>query len=309
MPGVIQPFDLQTGDGLVLRGEIWGGDNGEPGSSAVDKPVLTFIHGTGLNVRCYIPAFRSILGRARVFALNARGHGGSQVQPSLTGWEHPLADLRRLITTRLQPPVILAGHSYGALLSLQIAAEHPELAAGLILLDPLVPWRRDEDWPPVGAGPDREIIERARTRRHTWSSRTEAETWLGGRGIFERWAAEPFELFLESGLAEMETGEVGLVCPPWVEVASYLGRPQKVVFDWAERIRVPVVILRGSDSSVTSGVEDFADATAVCVVLTVRGDHTFANEHPGETGVALSMALDILTDNSILQRRTTQMPK
>ena len=308
MPGAIEPFDLQTEDGLVLRGEIWSGGDEEPRSPAADKPVITFIHGTGLNVRCYVPAFRSILGRARVFALNARGHGGSQVQSSLTGWEEPLADLRRLITTRLQPPVILAGHSYGALLSVQIAAEHPELAAGLILLDPLVPWRRDEDWPPVGAGPDREIIARARTRRDTWSSRTEAETWLDGRGIFKRWAAEPFELFLESGLIEKEAGDVGLACPPWVEVASYLGRPEKVVFDWAARIRVPVVILRGSDSAITRGVEDFADATAVCVVLTVKGDHTFANEHPDETGVALSMALDILTDNSNLQRWSTQMP-
>ncbi len=308
MPGLIEPFDLQTGDGLVLRGEIWGGGDDGPAPPAAGKPVLTFIHGTGLNVRCYVPAFRSILGRARVFALNARGHGGSQVQPSLTGWEDPLADLRRLITTRLQPPLILSGHSYGALLSLQIAAEHPELAAGLILLDPLVPWRRDEDWPPVGDGPDREIIARARTRRDTWSSRAEAEAWLDGRGIFKRWAAEPFELFLETGLTGTEAGAVRLACPPWVEVASYLGRPGKVVFDWAERIRVPVVILRGSNSPVSSGVEDFADATAVCVVLTVKGDHTFANEHPGETGEALSMALDILTDGSNLQPRTAEMP-
>ncbi|MCH8882117.1 MAG: alpha/beta hydrolase, partial [SAR324 cluster bacterium] len=67
MAADVRPFELPTTDGLLLRGEVWGGGD----------LALTFVHGSGLTVQSYYPAFRALAGRARVHALNSRGHGSS----------------------------------------------------------------------------------------------------------------------------------------------------------------------------------------------------------------------------------------
>lgn len=46
------------------------------------------------------------------------------------------ADLHELLATaQIEPPVVLVGHSYGGLIALIAAAEHPEETAGMVLVD------------------------------------------------------------------------------------------------------------------------------------------------------------------------------
>jgi pimeloyl-ACP methyl ester carboxylesterase len=279
-------FEWHTPDGLVLRGELWG-----------EGPLaMTFVHGAGLAMASYRPALAALAGQARVHALDARGHGVSDVPPDSRVWRPALEDLRAWVQSRLQPPVVLGGHSFGALLSLWLAAEAPELAAGLLLLDPLIPWRRDGSWQPAGEGPDAGLIAATRGRRDAWPSRAEAGDWLRARGVYRAWSEEAFAGFLASGLREAHDGTVTLACPPRIEAAIYLGRPGQEIFAWAERISVPAVILRGADSAdcTAGGAEDLADAFPLGAVLTVKGTHTFPQEFPVETGRALAMALEIL---------------
>ena len=286
MAADVQQFELPTADGLLLQGELWGGGD----------LALTFVHGSGLTVQSYYPAFRALAARIRALALNSRGHGNSGNPADFPSYEAPVADLRSLVETRLQPPVVLSGHSFGALISLQLAAEAPGLAAGLLLLDPLLPWRRSEEWLPAGDGASGELIAKTRTRRANWESRAEAERWLGARSIYRDWSAEALERFCDSALEDLPDGTVALACPPWLEAATYAGRPGKEIFQWAERVQVPAVILRGRESMkcILRGAEDLADAFAMGTVITVEGDHTFPQEHPESTGAALAQALEII---------------
>jgi pimeloyl-ACP methyl ester carboxylesterase len=246
---------------------------------------MTFVHGAGMAVSAYRPAFAPLGGKATIHALNARGHGGSAI-PAEMSYEHARADLRKYVRERMSPPVILAGHSYGALLSMALAAESPEIVSGLLLLDPLVPWRRNEIWKPAGQGPDKELIDATRTRRAEWP----------GRGAYRAWSEPAFTAFCDTALLDRPDGSVTLACPPEIEVQTYEGRPSAEIFAWAEQARVPAVIVRGRESfhCAAPNAEDLANAYRLGTVLTVKGWHTFPMEQPGETGPVLEMALRIL---------------
>ena len=279
------PIRFGTADGLMLRGERWGRG----------RATLTFVHGAGLTVSAYRAAFAGLGSRASVHALNARGHGASDVPRTFAGYGRPVLDLRAFAET-LPKPVILAGHSYGALLSLRLAAEAPGLAAGLLLLEPLIPWRRGGGWKPAGEGPDGPLIEATRGRRESWPSLGEARAWLRARGVYRGWTERCLADFMETGVRGQQDGTVALACPPWLEAEVYLGRPGEETFEWAARAGLPAVIVRGAQSThcVPEGAEDLAHAFGLGSVLTVKGGHTFPMEHPEETGRVLEMALDML---------------
>jgi len=97
---------------------------------------LVLIHGFGAAIghwRNNIP----VLAEAgyRVFALDLLGFGGSdkpQLDYNLDLWEELLADFW---TEHIQQPAIFVGNSIGALLSLMVLADHPQMAAGAVLLN------------------------------------------------------------------------------------------------------------------------------------------------------------------------------
>jgi pimeloyl-ACP methyl ester carboxylesterase len=281
-----EPFEFRTPAGLRLRGVIWG----EAGRD------LVFTHGNGFTAQCYAPLLAPLVPRVRVHGVNLRGHGGSDVPPEFPDWDGPYDDLVAYLRERCAAPAILAGHSYGATLSLRVAAEHPELVGGLLLLEPLVRGTRQAPWPSLDSGPRRDFIQRAAERRERWASRDEAAAWLRQRGSYASWAAAPFAAFVASGLADRPDGGVALACPPWLEVRIYLTPPDVAVFHWAERIRQPAVFLRGRESIPVDaqGLAELAALIPISVVMTVRGTHTFPMEHPAEAGRALSSALDVV---------------
>ena len=280
------PFVFRTPAGLSLRGVTWG----EGGRD------LVFTHGNGFTAQCYAPILAPLSARVRVHGVNLRGHGGSDVPPDFPDWDGPYADLVAYLQERCAAPAILAGHSYGATLSLRLAAEHPELVGGLLLLEPLVRGPRRAAWPSLDSGPWREFIQRAAERRDRWARRAEAAQWLRQRGSYAAWVAAPFAAFVESGLADLPEGGVRLACPPWLEARIYLTPPEKELFDWAERIRQPAVFIRGKDSIPVDaqGLAELAALIPISVVMTARGTHTFPMEHPDEAGRAVSAALDVL---------------
>ena len=97
---------------------------------------LVLIHGFGAAIghwRKNIPALAA--GGYRVFALDLLGFGKSD-KPSLNYtlelWSELLKDFW---TDQIQKPAIFVGNSIGALLSLMVVANHPEITAGGILIN------------------------------------------------------------------------------------------------------------------------------------------------------------------------------
>ncbi|HEY9690751.1 MAG TPA: alpha/beta fold hydrolase [Oculatellaceae cyanobacterium] len=99
------------------------------------KP-LVLIHGFGASIghwRKNIPELAA--GGYRVFAIDLLGFGGSSKPPldySLKLWEQLLKDFW---DTHIQTPTIFVGNSIGALLSLIMVADYPEITAGGVLIN------------------------------------------------------------------------------------------------------------------------------------------------------------------------------
>jgi pimeloyl-ACP methyl ester carboxylesterase len=76
----------------------------------------------------------------RVIAYNRAGLGGSDPAPGMVTIERQIEDLASLITGLGAGPCVLAGHSWGGVLVQLLAFRRPELAAGLVLVDPGQRW-------------------------------------------------------------------------------------------------------------------------------------------------------------------------
>lgn len=97
---------------------------------------LILIHGFGASIghwRNNIPALAA--DGYRVFALDLLGFGASSKPPidySLELWEQLLLDFWG---EHIQQPTVFIGNSIGALLSLMMLADHPEISAGGVLIN------------------------------------------------------------------------------------------------------------------------------------------------------------------------------
>jgi len=114
------------GDGVRLHARDWGGSG----------QTVVLLHGLASNARIWDGVASRLAGAGlRVVALDQRGHGASE-QPS-SGYD--FATIGRDLSAALadlgiERPV-LAGHSWGANVALQFAADRPGALAGLALVD------------------------------------------------------------------------------------------------------------------------------------------------------------------------------
>ena len=115
-----------AGDGVRLHARDWGGSG----------PVVLLLHGLASNARIWDGVAPRLVGAGlRVAALDLRGHGASD-QP---GSGYDFASVGRDLAAALdglglERPV-LVGHSWGANVALQFAADRPGTVAGLVLAD------------------------------------------------------------------------------------------------------------------------------------------------------------------------------
>jgi len=97
---------------------------------------LILIHGFGASIghwRKNIPVLAA--AGYRVFAIDLLGFGGSEkpeLDYSLELWQELLRDFW---TSHVQEPAVFVGNSIGALLSLMLVANHPDIAVGGVLLN------------------------------------------------------------------------------------------------------------------------------------------------------------------------------
>ncbi len=115
---------------------------------SVDAPGLLLMHGLASSQHIWDLMLPHLARRFRVVTYDARGHGRSGKPESRYGFPHVVADARAVIrATRLGRPMI-AGHSWGAMVALELAATHPHAIAGAVLVDGGVTSLREHmDWP------------------------------------------------------------------------------------------------------------------------------------------------------------------
>jgi pimeloyl-ACP methyl ester carboxylesterase len=111
-----------------------------------DGPPFLLLHGLSSNARFWART-AGLLGGHRVIALDQRSHGRSDRPPSGYSHEALAADgLHAISKLGLERPVV-AGHSWGAAIALELAATHPDQIGGLGIIDgPVWPMSERISW-------------------------------------------------------------------------------------------------------------------------------------------------------------------
>ncbi|MGE3912643.1 MAG: alpha/beta fold hydrolase [Chloroflexota bacterium] len=104
----------------------------EPGSG----PPLLLLHGVTSRWQNFLNVLPVFTTRWHVVAADLRGHGRSGHAEGHYGLMEYAADIIALLRHLSDQPAVLIGHSLGAMISIGVAAEAPELVRAVVLEDP-----------------------------------------------------------------------------------------------------------------------------------------------------------------------------
>ncbi len=170
---------------------------------AVNPPApIVFSHANGFPAGTYRVLFESWRAAGHeVHAIERLGHEARH--PVTSNWPHLRDQLIAFIETEVRGPALLVGHSLGGILSVIVAAERPDLARGVLLLDaPVIAgWRAHGLRMAKASGLVRRLTPGriARGRRQQWPSREAIGEHFARKAAFARWDPRVLADYVASG--------------------------------------------------------------------------------------------------------------
>ena len=186
-----------------------------------DRPVdLVFSHANGFNARTYRTILAPLAVDYRILAIDMRGHGRSELPTPVEtrrSWDDLKADLLAFIEAAdIDRPVVLAGHSMGATVSLLTAAAAKATARALVLFEPVILPRGVQ-----GVPEEAPLAQGALRRRAVFASRQEALDAYTGRGAFKTWPAQILADYVQDAFRDQADGSVTLSTTPAWEFSNF----------------------------------------------------------------------------------------
>ena len=264
-------------------------------------PDMIFVHANGFNALTYCTLLEPLARKARILAPDLRGHGRSTLT-ARAGWRPSWRDLRddlvALIDAAEGPPMVLAGHSMGAVVALLAAGRRPDRVRAVVMLDPVIlprPAALAMSLPLIGRGARRyPLVKNALRRRARFESHAAAMDAYRERGAFRGWPDAVLGDYVADGFQNVEDG-VELTCAPEWEASNYAAQgcdPWPVLHG----IDRPVRIVKAEHGSTCSLGPDRIPGVDVSTVAC--GTHFFPMLEPDLTRAALSSALALTGDQS-----------
>lgn len=221
-----------TGVGVRLRYFQWQPTVGPPAS-----PVV-LLHGMSSNALFWLRVAEHMPGRQLV-AIDLRGHGRSDRPLNGYSTASMAADVVQAIADLDLNALVLVGHSWGAAVALAVAAGHPQLLSGLVLVDgPTASLMRRMSLEEA----DREMRPPAPCYRDVGEIEADHARFLG-----DAWAAD-LRPFAQASFMRTERG--------WCPVLPEQGRREMVqaLYDFQPeallpRAEAPTLIVAASDAS------------------------------------------------------------
>lgn len=137
-------------DGLIHYVDYGGPDDG---------PRLVLVHGLGGSLISWAAVAPALARVGRVIALDLPGFGRSPGSPRPVTLSADQLLLHRFLIQVAGIPAILIGHSMGGTISAMLAAQRPDTTAGLVFIDPAVPWQFDRQTAPRLASLVTDVIQ------------------------------------------------------------------------------------------------------------------------------------------------------
>lgn len=278
------PWSATASHGPILRGRRHDGP----------ATTLHFVHGNGFCGGVYWPLLHQLLPHYGLFCHDFEGHGESDPPARFSGAAAITARIAEVIT-ELRPggqALIGVGHSYGAALTVRVAAARPQLFRALILLDPiLMPTHVLAATRLLTLLRRNPMAMAACRRRDRWASRQQAWEHLHGRGIYKGWRDDAFDSFIDHATHDADGARV-LSCPKWLE-AEIFSHP---IYPWRalRQLRCPVLYVYGTQTYgfVAQAARGAARACATLEVQTQAGGHCFMQEDPQTTAQMMRAFLE-----------------
>lgn len=210
-------------------------------------PATVVLHGgPGAHHDYLLPGFDTLAGRRTLIYYDQRGGGRSPVPREVpVGWREQVADLEALRVVWGLERLSIAGYSWGALLAMLYATEHPDRVERMALVSPAPAWR--------SARAEFEARFAARTMAPALQ---EARAALRSSGLRERdpeaYQRRTFELSV-AGYFHDRAKVAGLT------QFRVTGRTQQEVWDSLGEfdlrpalaaLRVPAIVLHGDDDPI-----------------------------------------------------------
>ncbi|MEM1104921.1 MAG: alpha/beta hydrolase [Pseudomonadota bacterium] len=282
------------------------------------KPFAAlWLHATGFNAMTYQSILAPLGLRARVAAVDMRGHGRTSlpaVPRQLKSWKTYRDDVINWLDEHAPGGLVLGGHSMGGTVALLVAGKRPDLVKGLVLIDPVILAPRFYRWmhlfPPFAwsVRTGQPMARQARKRRATFPGLEDAKKSYSGRGAFKTWR-EPFlDDYLLDGVQRTDDHTVdeapqtwSLMCHPHWEAATFgaqRNRPWGALTK-VRRRKIPITILRAESQSVMSDkvVDKLVRKVPALVIKRTRGSsHFLPMEAPYDVRDALSSYLSRLIE-------------
>ncbi len=265
-------WQSSAGSGPTLRGR----------RTVLRQPMLHFLHGNGFCGGVYWPLLGRLLPDYGLFCHDIEGHGASDAPQRYSGTAQIIRRVPEIIAEQglEQPQLVGMGHSFGAAVTLAVAAQRPQLFKLLVLLDPILlppaTWAMSWLSSALGRNP---MAVATRRRRDRWASRDECYSRLHDRGIYRCWRDDGFDCFIEHATRD-DDGERILCCPREQEASIF----ENPVYPWRflHRIQCPVLLIHGRDSYgfMRKSVALAGARIAQLETHEVAGGHCFMQEAP-----------------------------
>lgn len=216
--------------------------------------------------------------------LDLRGHGGS-LHRGRVGMDEWCADLAEILDAEGYPRAVLVGHCLGANVALELASRHPDRAAGLVLIEPML---REALTGTLGT------IARLRPLFVPVAGLIRA---LNALGLHRRSLApldlEALDRETRAAMARARTADalVGRYASPWLDLrttatGAYLQSLVAVSGGLPDlaTVRTPALALlsRGTAFSDPSRTRRLLAAMPDCAIVTLDAHHWIPTERPEE---------------------------
>jgi len=264
------------------------------------QPLIVFSHGNSFPACTYRVMLDAIRARGfRVEAISKFGHDPRY--PVTDNWPHLVQQLTDFASPLAKDePVFLVGHSLGGILSMMVAAKHPELVRGVVLLDsPMLGGWKAQLLKVGKRVPGAEAFSPAaisRKRRTTWASEAEVLEHFQHKKVFAKWNRQVLQDYVTYGTHDEQTPQGTrrvLSFDRDVESAIYNGLPDHLENYFNRHpLKCKATLIGGLQSRELKQVGlDFSRRVTHGRVMKIDGTHLFPMEHPLVAAAAVETAL------------------
>ena len=258
------------------------------------KPILVFSHANGYPPETYRALLEPLVDSFEIYTIEHRPFWSDQHPPTYLPWDQYSADLINTLDAAGGGPVVLAGHSMGAVISMQTALARPELCSKLVVIDPvLVPrgWWFVNQVLMRGLGRDLPMVTKAQNRPHEFSGYQEAFDFYRSKRPFSGISDEVLWDYVRAGHASRDDGSIVLRWSGAWEACIYRSAPS--FMRSLRKIHKPICGIVGDASNVVRPLfkKRWQRAMPHLELHTLEGGHLIPLEKPEACSVLMRQFL------------------